>query len=69
MLGGGQREAENEAMYRVLSSKKSYNTEFGLPLTILELESEFSSVVGWGRNVCVAIWRSGLDALSMFSCA
>lgn len=42
---------------RVLSSKKSYNTEFGLPLTILELESEFSSVIGWVKNLLLAVWR------------
>ncbi len=42
---------------RVLNSEKSYNTEFGLPLTILELKSEFSSVVGWVKNLGLAVWR------------
>ncbi len=44
--------------FQVMSSAKSYNTEFGLPLTILELRSEFSSVIGWARNIIVAIWRA-----------
>jgi len=43
--------------FRVLSSVKSYNTEFGLPLTILELTSEFSSVVGWAKNLILAVWK------------
>ncbi len=42
--------------FRVLSSAKSYNTEFGLPLTILELTSEFSSVIGWAKNLILAVW-------------
>lgn len=33
--------------YRVLKSKKSYNTEFGLLLTILHQESGFSSASQW----------------------
>lgn len=40
----------------VLSSVKSYNTEFGLPLTILELTSEFSLVIGWMKNLILAVW-------------
>lgn len=43
--------------FRVLSSVKSYNTEFGLPLTILELTSEFSSVIGWMKNLILAVWK------------
>lgn len=43
--------------FRVLSSVKSYNTEFGLPLTILELTSEFSSVIGWAKNLILAVWK------------
>lgn len=53
VLAGGE-----QPVYKVLSSKKSYNTEFGLPLTILELESEFSSMVGWGRNIGISMWRA-----------
>lgn len=38
--------------YRVLKSKKSYNSEFGLLLTILHQESGFSSAVQW---TCVLV--------------
>lgn len=60
VLRGGHvgTRAASEGMYRVLSSEKSYNTEFGLPLTILELKSEFSSVMGWVKNLILAIWKS-----------
>ncbi|MFA7278048.1 MAG: UDP-N-acetylmuramoyl-tripeptide--D-alanyl-D-alanine ligase [Candidatus Gracilibacteria bacterium] len=47
--------------FRVLSSSKSYNTELGLPLTILELKSEFSSVIGWAKNLIIAFWRGIFD--------
>lgn len=50
--------------FRVLSSAKSYNTEFGLPLTILELRSEFSSVTGWVRNIFVGVWRAFFGSAS-----
>lgn len=33
--------------YGVLSNKKSYNTDFGLPLTVLEQDSGFSSPLKW----------------------
>ncbi len=33
--------------YKVLRTKKSYNTDFGLPLAILEQESGFSSAFKW----------------------
>ncbi len=46
---------------RVLKSDKSYNTELGLPLTVLELKSEFSSVVGWAKNLVIAVWRGFFD--------
>lgn len=46
---------------RVLKSDKSYNTELGLPLTILELKSEFSSVIGWAKNLLMAMWRGFFD--------
>ena len=49
------------AQMRVLKSDKSYNTELGLPLTILELKSEFSSIPGWARNLVVAVWRGFFD--------
>lgn len=44
--------------YRVLKSEKSYNTEIGVPLTILELESGFSSLVAWIRILSLALIRA-----------
>lgn len=48
--------------YRVHKNEKSYNSEFGLPLTILGLTSEFSSFVrmvfGWSVRLFLAAWRS-----------
>lgn len=50
-----------QGQLRVLKSDKSYNTEIGLPLTILGLKSEFSSVFGWIKNLLLAIWRALFD--------
>lgn len=47
--------------FRVLCSEKSYNTDFGLPLTILELKSEFSSMYGWIKNLVLAMWCGLFD--------
>ena len=47
--------------FRVLCSAKSYNTEFGLPLTILGLKSEFSSITGWTGNLARAMWKCVMD--------
>lgn len=47
--------------FQVLKSDKSYNTELGLPLTVLELKSEFSSVMGWAKNLAIAVWRGFFD--------
>ncbi|MBI5152677.1 UDP-N-acetylmuramoyl-tripeptide--D-alanyl-D-alanine ligase [Candidatus Peregrinibacteria bacterium] len=44
--------------YRVIASKKSYNTEFGLPLTILGAEAGFSSAIMWLWNLAVAKWNA-----------
>lgn len=43
--------------YRVVASKKSYNTEFGLPLTILGADAGFSSPIMWLWNLAVAKWN------------
>lgn len=40
--------------YKVIASKKSYNTEFGLPLTILGAEAGFSSPIMWLWNLFIA---------------
>lgn len=37
--------------YSVRSSPKSYNSELGVPLTILGLETQWHSFFGWVRNV------------------
>lgn len=44
--------------YQVYKSKKSYNTEFGLPLAILELESGFSSAIKWFGIIVRAFWSA-----------
>ncbi len=48
--------------YRVRGSQKSYNSELGVPLTILNLDTAWSSPRGWLKN----IW-SGFK-LILFSC-
>ncbi len=64
-----------EKQYRVLKSAKSYNTEFGLPLTILEQSSGFSSPFLWikallggffkaffgGRHLQILVLEMGVD--------
>jgi len=44
--------------YRVYSSKKSFNTEFGMPLAILEQDSGFSSALKWIRILFGATWNA-----------
>lgn len=59
--GSVGKTSTKEAVYHVLKSrfnvfrsKKSYNTEFGLPLAILGLESGFSSFWLWLKTVFLA---------------
>lgn len=40
--------------YSVLKSEKSYNSEFGVPLTILRQKSGFSSPLAWFKILCSA---------------
>lgn len=61
--------------YNVLRNEKSYNTEFGLPLAILEQSSGFSSTWGWvktllrslgkafwgGHNIQMMVLEMGVD--------
>lgn len=42
--------------YKVVASKKSYNTEFGLPLTILGAEAGFSSPILWMKSIFKALY-------------
>jgi UDP-N-acetylmuramoyl-tripeptide--D-alanyl-D-alanine ligase len=44
--------------YRVKRSKKSMNSDFGLLLTILDIESGFSSVVKWSILLVQGFWNS-----------
>jgi len=44
--------------YRVLKNKKSYNSEFGLLLTILHQESGFSSASSWFKILLKSFFRA-----------
>ncbi len=44
--------------YKVLKNKKSFNSEFGLPLTILQQDSGFSSPVEWIKILLRGFWRA-----------
>ena len=41
-------------------NEKSLNSEFGVPLTILNLKSAWSSPILWFLNLCFGLWRSVL---------
>jgi UDP-N-acetylmuramyl pentapeptide synthase len=44
--------------YQVIRSDKSYNTEFGLPLAILEQNSGFSSPLKWIQTILGAVYKA-----------
>lgn len=44
--------------YKVLKNKKSFNSEFGLPLTILQQNSGFNSPVEWVKILLKGFWRA-----------
>jgi UDP-N-acetylmuramyl pentapeptide synthase len=44
--------------YNVFRSNKSYNTEFGLPLAILEQQSGFSSPWKWAGVIFGSFWKA-----------
>ncbi|MFC1647391.1 UDP-N-acetylmuramoyl-tripeptide--D-alanyl-D-alanine ligase [Patescibacteria group bacterium] len=44
--------------YRVLKNKKSFNSEFGLPLTILQQNSGFNSPIDWVKILFGGFWRT-----------
>lgn len=44
--------------YRVLRNKGSMNTEFGLPLTVLELDTGWKSIVKWSYLIFRAFFKS-----------
>lgn len=47
-----------KSKFRVLHSEKSYNTDFGLPLTILEQRSGFSSAGKWVKTLFGAMIKA-----------
>ena len=51
--------------YRVIKSEKSYNTDFGLPLAILEQESGFSSPIKWIKAILGAIYNAFIGGKHM----
>lgn len=44
--------------YKVLKNEKSFNSEFGLPLTILQQNSGFSSPLQWFTILIKSFWRT-----------
>ncbi len=44
--------------FKVRWSPKNYNTEFGVPLTVLGLETAGKSAFSWLKNLTVGCWRS-----------
>ncbi len=44
--------------YQISRSEKSYNTDFGLPLAVLEQKSGFSSPLKWFFTVMGSIWSA-----------
>jgi UDP-N-acetylmuramoyl-tripeptide--D-alanyl-D-alanine ligase len=65
VTGSIGKTSTKEAIYAVLKSKfrifrsdKSYNTEFGLPLAILEQKSGFSSPLKWAKTLGGAFFKA-----------
>jgi len=44
--------------YNIVRNEKSFNSEFGLPLAILEQKSGFSSVPGWVAIIFKGVWKA-----------
>ncbi len=44
--------------YNILRNEKSFNTEFGLPLAILEQPSGFSSMVDWAKILLASVGKA-----------
>ncbi len=58
VIGSVGKTSTKDAIYAVFSrefftrrSEKSFNTEIGVPLTILGCHNEWSSVIGWMKNI------------------
>jgi len=46
------------AFFHVRKSEKSYNSEIGVPLTILGLPNAWGNPSGWLANICRGAWRA-----------
>lgn len=44
--------------YYVRKSEKSFNSELGVPLTVLGLSNAWMSPLGWVKNIIVGAWRA-----------
>lgn len=44
--------------YEVRKSEKSFNSELGVPLTVLGLDTAWGSAWGWLRNICIGYKRA-----------
>ena len=45
-----------DAGFSVRKSQKSYNSEFGLPLTVIGAENPWGRLMGWVAIICRALW-------------
>jgi len=65
VTGSVGKTSTKDLIYTVVSSaysarknEKSLNSEFGVPLTILNLKSAWNSLVGWLINLGFGLWRA-----------
>ena len=63
ITGSVGKTSTKDAVYAVLSkvayvrkSEKSFNSEIGLPLTILGVPNGWSSPTAWIQNVLIGLW-------------
>ncbi|MDO8520602.1 MAG: UDP-N-acetylmuramoyl-tripeptide--D-alanyl-D-alanine ligase [bacterium] len=64
VTGSVGKTTTKDAIFHVLKdmtsarkSEKSFNSELGVPLTILGLPNAWHSFFGWLKNICVGFWR------------
>ena len=63
ITGSVGKTSTKDAVYAVLSevayvrkSEKSYNSEIGLPLTILGIPNGWNNPLVWGQNILKGLW-------------
>lgn len=63
ITGSVGKTSTKDAVYAVLSkvahvrkSEKSYNSEIGLPLTILGIDNAWNNPGRWLKNICMGLW-------------